>query len=220
VEDSSPGLPRLPPGRHGLPREFVVQNQRDRLAAGIIAAVTENGYHETTISQISSAAGVSRRTFYSYFSSKEECFLATYDQICDHLRRAAGEAAAQESEWALQVAARLTGALDVFAANPQLAQFTLAVPRRAGDAVAAHYRAALDGALADLTSGMPPPPDMTPPSQPVQHSLIGGVVSLIVHKLEAGEGDAMHDLLPDLVELFLAPFLGRAEAVRLANEVS
>jgi hypothetical protein len=30
----------------------------------------------------------------------------------------------------------------------------------------------------------------------------------------------MRDLLPDLVELFLAPFLGRAEAVRLANEVS
>ena len=38
--------------RHGLPRDFVVQNQRDRLAAGIIAAVSEFGYHETTITQI------------------------------------------------------------------------------------------------------------------------------------------------------------------------
>jgi AcrR family transcriptional regulator len=220
VEDSASGLPRLPPGRHGLSREFVAQNQRDRLAAGIIAAVTEHGYHETTISQISAAAGVSRRTFYSYFSSKEECFLATYDQICDHLRRAAGEAAAEQSEWPRQVAARFGGVMNVFATNPQLARFTLAVPRRAGDAVAVHYRDALDQALAELTAGMPSAPEVNPPSQPVQHSLMGGVVSLIVHKLETGEGDDILELLPDLVELFLAPFLGRAEAVRLANEVS
>ena len=92
--EESPGLPRLPPGRHGLPRDFVVQNQRDRLAAGIIAAVSEFGYHETTITQIAAAAGVSRRTFYSYFNSKEECFFETFDQIVAHLCDAAREAAA------------------------------------------------------------------------------------------------------------------------------
>jgi len=37
-EDSAPGLARLPPGRHGLSREFVTRNQRDRLTAGMIAA--------------------------------------------------------------------------------------------------------------------------------------------------------------------------------------
>jgi hypothetical protein len=40
---------------------------------------------------------------------------------------------------------------------------------------------------------------------------------LIVQKLEAGEGESIRDLLPDLVELFLTPFVGRAEAVRVAN---
>ena len=220
-EESAPGgLSRLPPGRHGLPREFVVRNQRDRLAAGIIAAVSEHGYHETTISQIAAAAGVSRRTFYGYFKSKEECFFATFDQIAGHLREAAAEAAAGESEWPRMVAVKFRAALEVFAANPKLAEFTLAVPPRAGDAVTAHYRRAIDRALADLTEGMPAPPEVEPPSQVVQHSLIGGVVSLIVHKLEAGEGEGLEELLPDLVELFLAPFIGRAEAVRVANEAS
>ncbi len=64
-----PGLHRLPPGRHGLPRDFVAQNQRDRLAAGTIAAVAERGYNETTIGDIAAAAGVSRRTFYVYFGT-------------------------------------------------------------------------------------------------------------------------------------------------------
>ena len=149
------GLPRLPPGRHGLPRDFVVQNQRDRLAAGIIAAVSEFGYHETTITQIAAAAGVSRRTFYGYFNSKEECFFATFDQIADHLRDAAREAAAGQDEWPAQVAARIAAALEVFSTNPQLARFTLAAPPRAGGEVTAHYRRALDGALAELTEGLP-----------------------------------------------------------------
>ena len=32
-------LRRLPPGRHGLSREFVAQNQRQRLVAGSVVAV-------------------------------------------------------------------------------------------------------------------------------------------------------------------------------------
>ena len=213
------GLPRLPPGRHGLPRDFVVQNQRDRLAAGIIAAVSEFGYHETTITQIAAAAGVSRRTFYSYFDSKEECFFATFDQITDHLCAAARDAAAGEDEWPAQVAAKIAAALEVFSANPQLARFALAAPPRAGGEVIAYYRRALDGALAGLTDGLPGG-EAQRPSPAVQQSLIGGAVALIVQKLEAGEGERIRDLHPDLVELFLAPFVGRAAAAEVARQGS
>lgn len=210
-QTESPGLARLPPGRHGLPRDFVVQNQRDRLAAGIIAAVCEFGYHETTITQIAGAAGVSRRTFYGYFDSKEECFFEAFDQIAAHLRDASREAATGESLWPAQVAARFDAALGVFSTNPQLARFTLAVPPRAGGEIAARNRRALDAALAELLEGMPA--DAQAPADAVQHSLIGGAASLIVQKLEAGEGDRIDELFPDLVELFLTPFVGRAEAV-------
>jgi AcrR family transcriptional regulator len=214
---ASQGLPRLPPGRHGLPRDFVAQNQRDRLTAGIIAAVAEFGYHETTITQIAAAAGVSRRTFYGYFNSKEECFFATFDQIADHVCSAAREAAAGQDEWPARVASKIAAALEVFSTNPQLASFTLAAPTRAGGEVTAYYRRALDGALAELTDGLPGGTEAQRPSPAVRQSLIGGAVALIVQKLEAGEGERIRDLLPDLVELFLAPFIGRAAAVRAAG---
>ena len=212
-----PGLSRLPPGRHGLPRDFVAQNQRDRLAAGIIAAVSEFGYHETTITQIAAAAGVSRRTFYGYFNSKEECYFATFDQIAEHIRDAAREAAAERPDWPAKVAARFAAALEIFSANPQLARFALAVPPRASGEVTAHYRHALDRALAELTDGLPGAPEAEEPSPAVQQSLIGGVVSLIVQSSEEGEGERIGDLLPELVELFLTPFVGRAEAARAAR---
>jgi AcrR family transcriptional regulator len=210
--EQASGLPRLPPGRHGLPREFVAQNQRDRIAAGIIAAVSEFGYHETTITQISAAAGVSRRTFYGYFNSKEECYFSTYDQITDHLREAAGAAAAGREDWPARVAARIDAALDVFATNPRLAAYTLAVPRRAGGEVTAHYRQALDCSLAELTADLPAELEGSVPSDAVKSALIGGVASLIVQRLEAGEGSEIRSLGPELVELFLTPFVGPAEA--------
>jgi AcrR family transcriptional regulator len=217
--ETPPGLHRLPPGRHGLPREFVARNQRDRLVAGTIAAVAQRGYNETTIGDIAAAAGVSRRTFYVYFKEKRECFIATFDQIARHLGEAAREAAAAESEWPRRVVARLGAALEAFAANPQLATVALAVPPRAGGEVADHYRVALEHALAELTEGMPPPPEVRPPSQAVQHALLGGIAALIVERVEAGEGDRLADLAPDLAQLFLGPFVGRDEAARIATPV-
>ena len=72
AETAPVGKDRPPRRRHGLPRDFVAQNQRDRLTAGTIAAICEHGYHETTISQIAAAAGVSRRTFYDHFINKQD----------------------------------------------------------------------------------------------------------------------------------------------------
>ena len=58
---------RLPPGRHGLSRVFVAENQRERLLNGVVEAVPEKGYNATTITSLTAAAKISRRTFYEYF---------------------------------------------------------------------------------------------------------------------------------------------------------
>jgi AcrR family transcriptional regulator len=216
--DPARWLARLPPGRHGLAREFVIQNQRGRIAAGIIASVAERGYQETTISQIAAAAGVSRRTFYGYFASKQECFLDTFDLIVEHLRAAAGEAAAEATGWPERVRARVAAALDAFAANPDLATFILIAPPRAGSELAERYSRAMDEALSDLTEGMPESLAAGQLSSAAEQALIGGVAALVVHKVEAGEGERLPELLPDLLELVLTPFLGRAEAVRIARQ--
>ena len=208
-------LPRLPPGRHGLPREFVVKNQRDRLTAGMIAVVAELGYHETTISQIATASGVSRRTFYGYFANKEEAFLATYEAISEYLFGAAQAAAAEERGWPARVRAALGAVLEAFAANPDLARFALVVPPRAGEAIAVRYRQATAEAVAALNRNRPK--RVRGPSEQVQGALIAGVVALIARRVEAGEGEGpVSELLPEVVELFLTPYLGREAAAAAA----
>jgi AcrR family transcriptional regulator len=187
------------------------------MASGIITTVAARGYHRTRITDITAAAGVSRRTFYSYFESKADGFFDTYDMVADYLREAAVAAAEAESGWPERVRARLAAVLDVFAANPDLARFVLIAPQRAGSEISERYRRGMDEVLTELTQGMPAEIAAKAPSRTTEMTLIGGGAALIVRKVEAGEGERLSELLPDLLELTLTPFLGRAEAMRVAR---
>jgi AcrR family transcriptional regulator len=208
-------LPKLPPGRHGLPREFVTRNQSERITAGIIAAVAASGYHEATVSQIAAAAGLSRRTFYGYFKSKEECFFATYETIASHLEEEMREAGEGERGWPRRVAAELGALLGAYAANPDLASFTLAAPPAAGGEIAEAYRGFLERLLALVTEGMPK--GARTPSETARYAMAGGLAALIVGKVNAGEGEELGALTPDLVELVLTPYMGRERAIKEAR---
>lgn len=210
-------LPRLPPGRHGLPREFVVQNQRERLAAGIISTVAEHGYHGTTVTRIATAAGVSRRTIYGHFSSKDECFLATFEMVTDHLMEAMRSAGAGSDEWPDRVRAELGALLDSLAANPDLASFCLIAPPTAGGGIAARYQTFLGRLVDQMTEDLPEPAQARRPSEAAEYGLMGGLAGLLVAKVKAGEGEELSNLLPDLLELVLTPYLGRELAVREAR---
>lgn len=218
--DQAQGLPRLPPGRHGLGREFVVKNQRDRLTAGIIAVVAEHGYHDATVAQVCAAAGVSRRTFYSYFSSKKECYLQAFDLIGDYLTEALAEAGLAADGWPQRVRARLEAMLAVFAANPDLVRFTLIAPVRAGADITPHQGVALERMLTALTAGIPDGNQAARPSPAIEQAVMGGTAGVIVRKVEAGEGERLPELLPDLAELFLIPYIGRDAAAEVARSAS
>jgi TetR/AcrR family transcriptional regulator len=72
---------RLPHGPHRLEPEQVILHQRMRMHGAMIEAVAANGYEQTSVKQVVSLAGVSRRSFYEQFANKQDCFLATFDLI-------------------------------------------------------------------------------------------------------------------------------------------
>jgi AcrR family transcriptional regulator len=212
--DSGQGLPRLPPGRHGLSREFVVKNQRDRITAGMIRVVVDRGYQAATVSQIVVAAGLSRRTFYNYFSDKETAYFDVYGQVTGFLLEAIAEAAEAERGWPAGVRAALAALLDTYAANPDLVAFTLVVPPAAGGEVAAAYRVFLQTLLDVLGQGRPK--RARTPSAAAAYGVVGGLAGLVVAAAEEGGAEALGALLPEAVELVLTPYLGREAAAKAA----
>jgi len=214
-----PELARLPPGRHGLPREFVAHNQRERLIAGLAEAVAENGYAGTTIAHITRHAAVSRRTFYEHFNSKDECFVAAYDTVMTELRERVDQAFNEEDEWPQAIRAGLAAMLEFLTAEPHLARLSMVEALVAGPVVVERYDAAIQslvpyfeagrkGRSAEVLAGLSPS---------TEEALIGGMVSLISRRIFADRTEELESLLPDLVEFTLTPYLGSAEAAKVAR---
>ncbi|MBB0243609.1 TetR family transcriptional regulator [Streptomyces alkaliphilus] len=59
----------------------------------------ENGFEATTIDRIAAAAGISRRTFFHYFGSKEELVLGDTEALGESVRAALEARPVEESAW-------------------------------------------------------------------------------------------------------------------------
>jgi AcrR family transcriptional regulator len=219
AEDYPPELARLPPGRHGLPREFVTHNQRERLIAGIAEAIAEHGYSGTTIAHITRAAAVSRRTFYEHFSSKDECFVAAYDTVMKELRERVSAAFDEIDEWPEAIKAGIEAMLHFLAAEPNLARLCMVEALVAGPAVVERYDAAIQSFVPYFQEGREgrSPEVLSRLSPTTEEALVGGMVSLISRRIIAGKTEELESLLPDLVEFTLTPYLGSAEAADIAK---
>jgi AcrR family transcriptional regulator len=206
-------LTRLPVGRHGLPREFIEQNQRNRLMAAALELFGGRGYSAASIADVIKVAGVSRNTFYAHFDDKEACFLATYDVVVAWLTERTAVAVREADAWAPAVIAVIDTLTGLLAADPRLARlctvdvFQVGPPaaRRHEDLIERLTRALRAGrSIGSRDAELPPVLDAV---------LVGGAVSLVARWVNAGEGDRLAELAPELSEALLAPYLGRA-AVR------
>lgn len=215
-----PELSRLPPGRHGLPREFVVHNQHERLIAGLAEAVAENGYAGTTIAHITRHAAVSRRTFYEHFASKDECFVAAYDAVLEQLGERVSRAYEGQDDWPHAIKAGIAAMLSFLATEPSLARLCMVEALVAGPVVVERYDAAIQSLVPYFRAGRKGRSrevlDRLSPT--TEEALVGGMVSLVSRRIFAGRTEDLEQLLPDLVEFALTPYLGSTEAAAVARE--
>ena len=212
-------MDRLPRGRHGLSPEYVARNQRERLIAGLTEVLYEVGYQQTTVSLIGRSAAVSKSDFYKHFESKDDCFFAAYEAAIERIRaevRAAG-AKYGESEWALRVRDAIAALLAALAADPALASIALVEGLRAGRGVYDRYQAAVESFVVCLREGAPKAPDGVEVPDAIDEAVVGGIASLLGRRVLADEAGEVEQLLPEVVEFALTPYLGTAEARRIIS---
>ncbi|HSK50355.1 MAG TPA: TetR/AcrR family transcriptional regulator [Solirubrobacterales bacterium] len=218
ADDSSlpPELARLPPGRHGLPRDFVAVNHRDRLIAACVQVVGEKGYVEMTVADVIKEAAVSRRTFYEFFDDKEACFLAAYDTVFGHFAQRALDAYSAQEAWPDRVRAGLRAMLQFLAAEPLLARLMMVEPLAAGPPLSDHHREGIGRFASLLDAGREEGAES--PAEGTADFVLAGAAFLIIQRIIAGEAEQLEELLPAILESVLAPYLGPAAAERIARE--
>lgn len=210
-------MERLPRGRHGLPREYVAQNQRERLLAALADCLEEKGYERTTVSLIGKRAGVSKSDFYKQFESKDACFLAAYDDAVERMRARVTGACAERRDWGTGVVAALDSLLELLASEPAQAQLVLVEGLRAGRGVYDRYQVALQSFVPYLRDGAPAPLGGERPPEATDEAVVGGIASLLARRVLAGEAKKMRGLLPDIAEFALTPYVGTDEARRIIS---
>ncbi len=208
----------LPGGHHGLTRVQIADSQRERLLAAMAEEVAEVGYRDVKIRGFTARAGVSTRDFYELFEGKEDCFLAAFEAVRDHLEQVVMKAATEQRDWADQVVAALSATLELFAAEPTLARLCLVEPVGATPRIAIRFREVVLACVPALARGRSESleGESLPPN--TEDSLLGGVISLAAGKVLVGEAEQLTELLPDLVEFTLSPYLGAEQAGDLARE--
>jgi AcrR family transcriptional regulator len=198
---------KLSGGPHGIPRPVVSKIQRDRLMRAMAKTVAEYGYQETTVRRLLGRAGLSRRTYYELFEDKEDCYLAAYDEVVDHVLGLVVEAYEEGGSPEERIERGLRAFLEFCAEEPDIARMCIVEVLAAGPAARAR-RAETMERLSDLMSeALEELRGDKKLSKLAARGLIGGVHELIYGPIDRGETEDLPELAGQIVETQVAPLV-------------
>jgi len=196
--------------RPALPREFIALHKQRRIMDALAELTSEQGYEATKISDIVKRAGVARKTLYDNFEGKEEVFLAAFDGARDEVLRRVEEAGADPDEdWQDRVEAGLAAFLGFVAEQPTLARMCMIEALSATPATTKRYEDSLE-TFVGLTRQTLPRDKRLPDT--IAETLVGGVAWIVYQQIRRGEAERAEDLLPELTDFMMAPYMGAGMA--------
>lgn len=208
---------RLPRGRHGLPRELVERSQRERLLAAVVRVTVAKGYEATTVADILGEAGVGRESFYELFDDKLDCMLAAHKVLVDSLEERVSEVYLTEGPWPQRMRSALAATLDWFAADPEIARFTLVELSTVGPAFRPRFQAEFARGVTLLERGVGE--DGPEPELAQAYKLaVGAILARIYEEVVLDRAAELPRLLPGLTYELLVPFVGEEKARAAADD--
>jgi AcrR family transcriptional regulator len=200
---------RLPPGRHGIPRKDVAENQRWRLLGAAAEVLAESGHVHTTSTRVCKHAGVSPATFYQHFENIGECLLAAYETGADCIWEIVSEACREKQiGWLNRLGVAVASSLRLLAVEPAMAHL-LGDEAPAGEPAIARSRQAAIGRFAELlASGRSlRREDAAELPAGTERHLVAGALAVYSERVAAGDADRLPELAPELTEMLSAPYV-------------
>lgn len=201
------------PGRQLLAREFTLRHQRQLIISALAAEISERDYRAVSVTDIVKRAGVSRSTFYENFAGKESCFLEAHKFAISSALERVVEAAGQSEKWPDQVVAGVAAFLRFVAEEPALARTCMVDAVAAGPIAAGCYQEALQPFVSLFKLGRTVSPFGEELPETIEEALVGGIFWIVYQRVIGCSVEDVEQLLPELVEFALTPYLG-AEAAR------
>jgi AcrR family transcriptional regulator len=174
--------------------------------------VCDQGMESVRVEHVIATAGVSRSTFYSVFSSLEECLLATCEQGLALGTRRARSACQPTQAWQQRIRMGLHALLEFLDEEPELARVCIVHSPAAGAEAIIRGAETLKALAAVLDEGRVLA--RRQPSPVTAEGLVGGALAVIHARLLRPQRQAMADLLNPLMSFLVLPYLGASAARR------
>jgi AcrR family transcriptional regulator len=197
----------LPPGRHTsklapgqrLPREIVAASQRERLIIATAELVPKQGYPATTVAQLTRRASVSRAAFYEHFANREECLLATCEELMARgAARVMSAYRTPELDWQGQLRAALEAYLLHAQTWPQGMHLCIADATSAGPRVVEQRARTLHAWARMIATCLSQAPDHSPLSPNLTRALLGGIFRVTYMLVSEDRAQELPTLLDDI----------------------
>jgi AcrR family transcriptional regulator len=188
---------RLPTGAHGLTREEVASDQRERLQTAMIELIVERGYQAVRILDLTQLAHVSRPTFYNLYADKEELLLDAYEDIAGRTSQAVSAAYGTEGSLEDRLPLAMRAFVELAAAEPQAMSLALLGTFGAGPRALERRNRNLQGLEQTLQAGRTLASSKLPVDLTVKFT-IGGIREVTATRLRQGLAHELPDLALEL----------------------
>jgi AcrR family transcriptional regulator len=178
---------------------------------------SERGWAETTVDEVAAAAGTTVDEFHRSFSNLRQCLSAAHDAF---FRRLAAEVAAavdDADEWPLRVRDAVAATLEFVAETATRARFFTVDALSAGPMILERETSELARVATAMREGREHSRSAAELPPLTEEILVLGAACLLRGVLLGEDPLPLERLRTELVEVLLSPYLGPAEASRIAG---
>jgi AcrR family transcriptional regulator len=201
-------------GRRRNPKE-IAENQRQRILFATATVAQEKGYAASTIADITERAGVDRRAFNALFSDKQEAFMALIALGFQRTMAVTARAFFTGAGWPDRIWEAGRAFTEFFQRNPLLTHIGFVEPYAVGSGAAQGVEDSFAAFTVFLQEGLRDAPLAAAVAEPpVLEAIATSIFETGYYESRYEASREMSRLLPHVVFLLLAPFMGAAEANR------
>lgn len=162
----------------------------------MVEAVVRHGYAGTTLRELVALAGVSKSTFYDHFESKQDCFLATFDEIVVKLSARVGDAYRSGGDFRERLIAGMAAFMNLAVEDPAAASLAAVESLTLGVAGVEHRARASHTFETLIQQSFDHSPAKRQVSPMTVRAIVAGIRGVTYRRLRSGR----HLELPGLVE--------------------
>jgi AcrR family transcriptional regulator len=178
----------------------VARHQKARLQGAMVESVARNGYAGTTLRELVTLAGVSKSTFYEHFESKQDCFLATFDEIVARVSAGVGEAYRSGGDFRERLIAGLATFMSLAEDDPPAASLVAVESLTLGAAGVAHRERGSEAFAAMIKQSFDHSPSEREVSEITVRAIVAGIRGVAYRRLRAGRAEELPGLVEELVD--------------------